>query len=209
VTSLLEIHYLPCIEWFALALNTQTLLLERHEHFVKQSFRNRCYINTEHGKDVLSVPLLRGKQGKMKTKDVRIDHSQKWINHHWRSIQSAYGKSPFFEYYADDLSKTLTHKHEFLYDLDYDLLTMCLRWLKADINIEQTLTYEKVHANEVWNLRNSVNDKIQNESDKLYLPIPYPQVFGNSFVENLSIIDLVFCCGPEAGRIVKASSLAN
>jgi hypothetical protein len=183
-------------------------MLEANEHFQKQTCRNRCYINTEHGKDHLSVPLT-GKHGKVMIKDVRIDHGQKWMNNHWRTIRSAYGKAPFFEYYADDFEKALLKKFDFLYDLNFALLTLCLRFLKFDIAVKETLSYEQHYMADVLDARNVINLKNQGNAQIFYKPLPYYQVFGNAFVENLSIVDLIFCCGPEAGSIVKASSASS
>jgi hypothetical protein len=212
LTVLIESHYLPCLAFFAVAGQAKTLKLEKHEHFVKQSFRNRCYINTEHGVDSLHVPLTQ-KHGKVRISDVRIDHTQKWVNNHWRSVMSAYGKAPFYEYYSDDLEKILFRKHDFLYDLNIELLTLCLKWLKWQIAIKETTMYEKVPQDEgdkeVKDLRGLISPKTKGKISQVYRPVPYTQVFGNAFVDNPSLIDVIFCCGPEAGRIVKASSLAE
>jgi hypothetical protein len=212
LTILIETHYLPCIAWFAAVSAGNHLKLEKHEHFVKQTYRNRCYINTEHGLDSLHVPVLRG-HGKTKVSDVRIDHTQKWVMNHWRSVTSAYGKAPFFEYYADDLRQRLLRKNEFLYDLNVELLTLCLKWLRLDIPLTETMAYEvsegKEHENNVRDLRNKITDRRPEQLRQLYRPVAYTQVFGNAFAENASVIDLIFCCGPEAGRIVKASQQQN
>lgn len=204
-TALIEAHYLPCIAYFAVIQRFNKIGLEKHEHYIKQSFRNRCYINTEHGRDILTVPLT-SKHGKVPIKDIRIDHTQKWVNNHWRSICSAYGKAPFFEFYAEDLEKILFGKPTFLYDLNYDLLTMCLKWLKSPVIVEETLAYEKNILDAKNDLRSRIDVKDQESVNLVYKERAYRQVFGNAFVANLSIIDLVFCCGPEAGSIIKASS---
>lgn len=186
------------------------LRLEKHEHFVKQTFRNRCYIVTGHGLDSLHVPLT-GKHGKIKMCDVRIDHTQKWVTNHWRSLSSAYGKSPFFEHYSDELKKVLFKKHDFLYDLNFELLTLCLKWLKIDLDLQETLVYEKTPEREdeddIHDFRGLLTPKRPDNVGRVYRPVCYQQVFGNAFAENPSLIDLIFCCGPEAGRIVKSSSL--
>ena len=209
MTILIETHYLPCIAWFAAVSTGKQLKLEKNEHFVKQTYRNRCYINTEHGLDSLHVPVVRG-PGKTKVSDVRIDYTQKWVMNHWRSVTSAYGKSAFFEYYADELRQRLLRKNEFLYDLNYELLTLCLKWLRLDIVVTETMTYEVSaaveHENNVRDLRNLITDRRPEQLQQVYRPVPYTQVFGNAFAANASIIDLIFCCGPEAGRIVKASA---
>jgi hypothetical protein len=205
---LIEAHYLPCIAYFAVIQRFNEVCLEKYEHFVKQSFRNRCYINTEHGRDVLIVPLT-SKHGKVPIKDVRIDNSQKWVNNHWRSICSAYGKAPFFEFYAEDLEKILFGEPTFLYDLNYELLTMCLKWLKSSVTVKETLSYEKNILDGKNDLRSRIDVKDEESINLVYTKKGYQQVFGNAFVANLSIIDLVFCCGPEAGSIITASFRAN
>jgi hypothetical protein len=212
LTVLIETQYLPCLAFFALAAGAETLRLEKHEHFVKQTFRNRCYINTEHGLDSLHIPL-RHHGGKSLITDVRIDHTQKWVTNHWRSVTSAYGKSPFFEYYSDDLKEILFRKHDFLYDLNFELLTLCLRWIRSDVRLEETQKYEKSpelqDGKAVKDYRGFVTPKAPINIRQIYRPHPYHQVFGNAFAENASLIDLVFCCGPEAGRIVKASCVTE
>jgi hypothetical protein len=209
LTVLIEPHYLPCIAFFAVALQGDTLRIEKHEHFVKQSFRNRCYINTEHGLDSLNIPL-RHEHGKVAIADIRIDHTQKWVNNHWRSITSAYGKSPFFEYYSDDLRRVLFRKHDFLYGLNYELLTLCLRWLRSEVRLEESLEYQAPPELEeetvVKDYRGVLSPRKPENLRAIYKAVPYQQVFGNAFVENTSLIDAIFCCGPGAGRIVTASS---
>src|SRR5687767_15886504 len=90
---------------------------------------------------MLILPLT-GLHGKIAVKDVRIDYTQKWLNNHWRAIQSAYGKAPFFEYYSDDLHTVLFRNHVFLYDLNLELLTLCLKWLKWSLPIRETIIFE-------------------------------------------------------------------
>lgn len=205
LTTVLDLHYLPCLAYFTIFSKSSRILIEKHEYFVKQTLRNRAYINTEHGKDCLSIPLT-GKHGKVLITDVKIDHTHKWVNNHWRTIHSAYGKAPFFEYYADDLRSILFRGHHYVYDLNFELLTLCLKWLRLNVMLKETLTYEKNYANEILDRRSFVNDKNSTNVKEIYEAVPYQQVFGNAFVENLSIIDLIFCCGPEAGSIIKSSS---
>ncbi|MFZ6014625.1 MAG: WbqC family protein, partial [Bacteroidota bacterium] len=165
---------------------------------------NRCYINTVQGKQALIVPLT-SKHGKVKITDVRIDHTQKWLNNHWRTIQSAYGNSPFFEHYGPDLQAVLFKKYDFLYDMNFHLLTLCLKWLECSIPVRESLAYETEIIPPVQDLRSVIRPKIDTLG-KIYLPVPYRQVFGNMFVENLSLIDLIFCEGPGAWGVVKASA---
>ena len=201
---LIESHYLPCIAYFAAISNHKTIVIERHEHYVKQSYRNRCYINASHGKETLIIPIT-SKHNKVSITDVRIDYAQKWLNNHWRTIQSAYGKAPFFEYYSDELEQVLFNRQTYLYDLNLDLLTLCLKWLKWDVTIEESLAYEKTPGQTIYDLRSVLTPKNEDDTVRVYKPVPYQQVFGNAFADNLSLIDLIFCSGPEAGRIVATS----
>lgn len=205
VTALIEVHYLPCVHYFSAVSGAGVILLERHENFVKQTYRNRCQIVTAQGRQNLIVPVTM-KHGKVLITDVRIDYSQKWLNNHWRTIQSAYGKAPFFEYYRDDLHDILMRKTMFLYDLNFELLSMCLKWLKQNVTIKESMAYQK-HAEGIIDLRSVVNAKNIGHSQFFSQPVRYTQVFGNAFAANASIIDLLFCEGPEAARIVQTSKV--
>jgi hypothetical protein len=154
----------------------------------------------------LVVPV-KSKGGKVRIVDVRLDFTQKWLNNHWRTVQSAYGKAPFFEHYGNDLHETLFKKVVFLYDLNYLLLSMCLRWLKWSMPITETEFYTDQAPGDVLDLRLAINPKKLEQCHQFYYPVTYNQVFGNTFVENLSLIDLVFCEGPAASGIVQASTI--
>lgn len=206
MTPLIELHYLPSISYFALLARANEVIIERHEHFEKQTLRNRCQILTSQGEVTLSIPLS-GKSSKVIITDIKIDYTQKWLNNHWRTLQSAYRNAPFYEYYADDLEAALFKKHTFLYDLNWQILSMCLRWLKWNMPIRETNSYEKVQAEEVLDCRSAFSAKKTDFLNSVYQPQPYTQVFGSTFAENLSIIDLIFCEGPGASRIVQASAL--
>ena len=203
---LIELHYLPSISYFSLLQGHSVLIVEKFEHYEKQSYRNRCYIKTSQGVETLIVPLT-SKHGKTIIKDVRIDHGQKWLNNHWRAIQSAYGNAPFFEYYSHDLHSVLFTRHHFLYDLNFSLLTMCLGWLKHNIPVTETSVYEKEPGSELTDHRSVLNPKKADSCNRFYKSVEYPQVFGSKFVHNLSIIDLVFCEGPGSLSVVRASAV--
>ena len=205
---LIEIHYLPSISYLSAIQQFDQIILEKHEYFVKQSYRNRCYINTAQGREMLTIPLTM-KHGKTPVCEVRIDHSQKWVNNHWRTLQSAYGNAPFFEYYAEDLHSILVRKIDFLYDLNVALLSLCLRWLKMKKEIKETSVYEKTSPLEVLDLRNVINAKNPTGTSKYYKPVEYNQVFGNMFVKDLSLVDLIFCTGPEALKLIHVSSVKS
>ena len=201
----MELHYLPCIAYFSALADCQELRVEKYEHYGKQSFRNRCYIRGPHRVETLVIPVT-GKRGRPAVCDVRIDYDQKWLNNHWRTLRTGYGKAPFFEYYAPDLSDILFRKPLFLYDLNLQLMTMCLKWLKMDLVLKETVSFEKEPAAGIIDLRGAINPKKEDGCNRIYKSIEYPQVFGSKFVPNLSLADLIFNQGPGARSIVKASA---
>ncbi|MFN7703631.1 MAG: WbqC family protein [Chryseotalea sp.] len=199
----IEAHYLPGIAYFKSLANAELILIEKKEYFVKQSYRSRCHINTEHGRDVLLLPVT-NKTGKTLIESVRIDYNQKWLNNHWRTIQSAYAKAPFFEFYADDLHTILFKKNEFLFDLNVELLTMCLKWLRISAKLEETSQYEMYYGENIIDCRNVFTPKNQPLEESFYPKAIYTQVFGNNFVKPLSLLDLIFCQGPQAKAYLQA-----
>lgn len=204
VELLIDLHYLPSLEYFCLLQRYDQLVLEQHEYYVKQSYRNRCYINTAHGVEMLVVPLT-GKHGKVPIKDVRIDYTSRWQNNQWRTIESAYRKAPYFDYYSDELNVILFKQHQFLFDLNLALLSYCLKNIGHAPSISETVTYEKTPVTSRSDLRSALEAKIPYSARPYYKSVSYYQIFGNQFVPNLSLIDLLFCEGPRAVSLLKAS----
>ncbi|MBL7871232.1 MAG: WbqC family protein [Cyclobacteriaceae bacterium] len=203
-TALIDLQYLPSLEYFCALQDYSTIQLEKHEHYVKQSYRNRCYINTAQGVDMLTVPLT-NKHGKVPINEVKIDYSIKWQNNHWRAIESAYRKAPFFEYYSDDLKKIIYCNYIFLFDLNLALLSFCLKNISFQPQISVSVAYEKNPEAPYYDLRSLIQAKIPYSERSFYKPVPYNQVFGNHFADNLSLIDLLFCEGPRSGSLILAS----
>ena len=203
--GLIELHYIPSIAYFVVLHRCDTVVIERHENFVKQTYRNRCVINTSQGLSRLVVPLT-SRHGKVLITDIKIDHSQKWLNNHWRAIRSAYARAPFFEHYADALHDTLFRQHVFLYDLNMELLTICLKWLKLSVTIVESSRYIPEVSEEFFDLRHVIHPKNPLPGKVGFKEVQYAQVFGSKFVPNLSIIDLVFCEGPSARHVVESSA---
>lgn len=202
---LLPLHYFPCIEYFTVFLQAKKVIIESHEHFQKQTLRNRCYVQTANGVEILSVPLLKP-TGKVPIQDIRIDNHQLWQKKHWRSLTSAYSNSPFFEFYAPDFHKILHAGGPFLFELNQQLLTLCLNFLKITTEISYNLSYDPKPDYPVFDARSCITDKKNVNRYKFYSPYPYYQTFGNDFSENLSILDLIFNMGPGASEVLKKST---
>src|SRR5271170_3269889 len=113
--ALIDLHYLPSLEYFCALLPFENIILEKYEHFVKQTYRNRCYINTAHGKKILTVPLVE-RHEKILTKDIKVERGKRWRSSHWRTIESAYRKAPFFDFYSTELKNILFSDHEYLFN---------------------------------------------------------------------------------------------
>jgi hypothetical protein len=202
---IVEPHYLPSLEFFCALLPHSEVVLEKHEHFVKQSYRNRCHINTSQGLFKLVVPTIEN-HGKVSFGSVRLDPSAKWRNNHWRTLQSAYHKAPYFEFYADALEQLLFQPHQFLFDLNKSLLSFCLRTIGLPQVLTESLSYQPDVTNNYVDARNIIRAKNHHSNRSIYQPASYMQVFGNTFVENLSLIDVLFCEGPNTLQIIKRST---
>jgi hypothetical protein len=157
---------------------------------------------------MMIVPIT-AKHGKTLIKDVRIDYSQKWQNNHWRTIETAYRKAPYFEYYAEDLKTNLYRHHNYLFDLNLELLSFCLKCLRMTPSLSVSVSYEKAPPSHVFDLRSRIIPKKPSSDRNFYKPVPYYQVFGSGFAANLSLIDLLFCEGPRATSLIIASQKAD
>ena len=149
--TVIESQYFPPIEYFTLLKIHRTINIDGHEYFVKQTYRNRCHILSANGILTLSVPVL-GAGKKIISSSMEIDYKQKWLNNHWRAIISAYNKSPFFEYFADDIKKILFHQHKLIFELNRQILTFCLKVLKLDTSICYTTQYIEKENEGIYDL---------------------------------------------------------
>lgn len=209
---LLELQYLPPIQYFAKLLHYPTVYLEAQEHYVKGTYRNRCYIASANGRLRLSIPLEKGKNEQQHIREVRIAYFEPWQHWHWEGIKSAYGKSPFFEHYADFLSPFYEKQYEFLFDWNSDLLQMIIKILGVKIDLQYTSDYQKHLTSEIIDSRNAISPKTHRQiQDTGFQPIRYEQVFieKHGFLPNLSILDLLFCTGPEAVFLLKNMRTAD
>lgn len=195
---------MPSLEYFACLLKYGEVALEAHEHFLKQTFRNRCHILTANGVDTLIVPVIHSSV-KMPIREVKIDYSQSWVKRHWGAMVAAYGKAPYFEYFGSDFEHVYQQKPTFLFDLNWELLTICLRLLRLKPPIRLTETYQTEVKEGQFDALSLVHPKTAFRHNNLYVPVVYQQNFGNEFIPNLSMIDLLMCQGAEAINILKHS----
>ena len=167
--------------------------IERLENYCKQSYRNRCYILGASGIQALTVPVYLGSFHKTAVKDIRIDYSKRWQKVHLGAISAAYGSAPYFIYYFDTIEKSIMKNHEFLLDLNMELLVLLSDMIRLDCRFSFTAAFEPV-GRKVDDFRYLITPK--NRSD--YRTKTYTGVFtaGKIHSERISIIDLLFNCGP-------------
>lgn len=193
----IDSQYFPSLEYFSLLKTNKEVWIEAKERFEKQTYRNRCYILSANSVLPLTIPVkFAGKKPLMD--QVEIDYNEKWLNQHWRAIISAYNKSPFFEYYEPEIHTILFQKHERLLDLNMSLLTFCLKALNIGTKIKLTESYRNIIESPLEDMRSVIHPKKDYICREIYSPVPYHQNFGDKFVANLSVLDLISCVGPES-----------
>lgn len=188
--------YLGPVEYYQAMANHQNVFVEVCDFFEKQTFRNRCRIMTTNQLMDLTVPIIRQKE-KCPLRDVRISHQEKWQQLHWRAIESAYNKSPFFEYYREDYEPIFSTKYDFLVDLNWKLMETTLSLLHLYVDVTCTENYKKTE--ELRNCKDARNEFLPKKEYDTQI-LPYYQVFTDTFgfQPRLSIIDLLFNMGPES-----------
>lgn len=203
-TALLPSVYLGPVQYYSKLRQFDVLVIEQHEHFPKQTYRNRAEIYSPNGLLSLSVPLVK-RNMRQAMKDVRIAYDYDWQKLHWRSLESSYRRSPFFEYYEDDFRPFYEGKQfEFLIDLNEALEARILKLLKWEVKFSKSTTYEKTLSPEQTDFRELISPKNTLASDPDFVPKIYYQVFEtrHGFLPNLSIVDLLFNEGSKATNFI-------
>jgi hypothetical protein len=232
MTLIVDLQYFPSIILYKTLYNFSNIIFEQYESYQKMSFRNRCRIAGAEGVINLSIPLVRGRDQKALMKDVRISAAQPWQSQHWKTIVSCYSRSPWFEFYRDELDRLYRKQWDFLLDWNLACFEWTVRILGISIPVSLTGSYEKEYAPaRVTDWRGKILPKHRVEgmaglseaiaglsgagsadnsgagsADHSGMP-PYRQVFGEriGFIPNLSVLDLLFCEGKQAIRYLRSS----
>jgi len=194
--AVLPMFYLPPVEYFAQLNNyNPDFVIEKYEHFPKQTYRNRANIYSPDGMLTLVVPVIKGSKVHTPVKDVKISYDFRWQRLHWMSLQGCYRRSAYFEYYEDEFASFYDKKENFLFDYNDQLLQLILKLLKIKATANYTETYEPEYP-ALTDLRHTINSK----KGSNFQQKPYFQVFEerHGFMKNLSIVDLLFNQGPQS-----------
>lgn len=193
--ALLSTTYFGPVQWYQKLYRAEHVEIEQWESFQKQTYRNRCLIATTNGVQALTIPIERGTSPLIK--DIRISDHGNWRHLHWNALQSAYGESPFFEYYQDDLLPFFNKHWDFLIDYNEDIRIKICELIDIHPNVSFTEGYTSSPS--MKDYRSAINPK-HPEPDAVFVPMPYYQVYQqkHGFLANLSILDLLFNMGPES-----------
>jgi hypothetical protein len=195
----IDLHYLPSLEFFAAVAHADELLIFPKDLYQRQSYLNRTRILLANKVETLSVPIV-GRRPKLPMDRIKIDYGQKWQATHLRGIQSGYGKAPFFEFFFPYIKEVINSGEESLWELNQKLLTICLKLLRFSARVTAIENLEIDSG--IQDIRGHIVPERPFSERNFYQPVDYTQLFGVNFEPNLSILDLLFCTGPEAGTIL-------
>jgi hypothetical protein len=182
--------YFPSISHYVAMAQADCITFEMEDNFQKQTNRNRTYIYSPNGIQLLNIPVKHSKEIHQKTKDIRIETDFDWQKQHFKSLEAGYRSSPFFEYFEDEIRPIFEKKHTFLMDLNFETMDIVSKFLRMKFEYKTTTEYfHEVDINAVLDFRTLVDGK----KDKSQFE-PYTQVFDDKhgFLNNLSILDLIF-----------------
>ena len=198
---LIHPNYLPAISQLKLIIDSKKLIFEINDNFQKQTHRNRTYIYGANGLLLLSIPVIHSQKNRKKFKDVKIAYDHDWLSQHWKSFQTSYRSSPFFEYYEDKLVDLYKKKEKYLYDFNLRSIDVLFEMLQINIDYDFTKSYNENYS-EALDFRNNYNKLNSDFGVK-----QYTQVFESKhgYIENLSALDLIFNEGPNAINFLKTN----
>ena len=206
---ILSSAYLAPVQYFSKLATYVEVWIEVNEHFLKQSYRNRCTILTANGPQNLSIPITEGSNSKRIIRDVAISYDYSWQKQHWKAMLSAYNRAPFFEYYADHLAPFYQGKKwEFLIDFNAEIQAAIFEEINLPCAPQVTVDFCALGdvSENMDDFRYSIDPKpARQRQDPHFIPTTYMQVFQEKFgfTPHLSILDLLFNEGPMALDVLR------
>lgn len=190
-------NYFGSIPYFQSIAKFNEVVIDVHEHYKKQTWRNRTQILESNGPMYLSVPVARPDGSKTAVKDIRITYDSNWRKDHWKAIQSSYKHAPYFFYYGNQLKDLIYQEEDKLHLFNLKILKQLFVWLDLEINISFTNEYIAPEGPEDYRI--SLDKKVFDLNQEQYI-----QVFSDKypFYPNLSIIDLLMNEGPIARNYI-------
>lgn len=207
-SACLTTAYLGPVSYYSVLYHYPRIEIEANCNYIKQTYRNRCNIAGANGILPLTIPVEKPGTLKCPIRDIRISDHGNWRHLHWNAIASAYGSTPFFEYYEDDFRPFYQKPFTFLFDFNDALCRLICRLLDIRTEIVYTGEYRKEIPPDRVDFRETIHPKKHAENkDPGFVPVPYYQVFRAKFgfIPDLSIIDLLFNMGPESLYILRDS----
>ena len=201
--TLIHPTYFPSISHFVAIAQSNAVTLEMDDNFQKQTNRNRMYIYSPNGVQLLNLPVKHTKFSHQKTRDIKLETAFDWQKQHFKSLEAAYRSSPFFEYFEDAFMPIFEKRYTFLMDLNLETMAICSKCIGIEFNYAETQEYfhDAPDFNDFRNLANGKKDETQLE--------PYSQVFADrhGWLNNLSILDLLCNEGRHALDYLKRQTL--
>lgn len=196
--QIFDLQYFPNIDYLRTLFTADKPVFENFDQYRKMTFKNRCIVAGANGLINLSVPLLSGREQRTLITAVEIDYSSSWNKQHWKTIVSCYHRAPYFEYYSDSVHELLFSEEKLLADLNMRILRWLFKILKPGTVPGFTESYQAEYTTEHVDYRTHwLPRNYQQQGSN----IPeYSQVFSDrfGFQRNLSILDLIFCMGPQS-----------
>lgn len=209
---ILSTAYFGPIQYFSKFIDQKEIFIEQCDHYLKQTYRNRCIICSANGPLSLTVPVKRHRGTKTKVRDIKIDYDTNWQKNHLQSIISSYNSSPYFDYLRDEIEPFFLKKYNYLIELNFEITLKIISLLQLNISLH--LTNEYFCAEELSipiDYRDLIHPKKSIDSDSTFIPKLYHQVFSDKFefFPNLSILDLLFNKGNESRLILAECNISK